>query len=145
MRTLLEASYRLNELDGVCKKVISFKPLVICLEGDLGAGKTQFVRSFCQTLGLNDLVQSPSFSLLNIYSSEHLTVHHLDLYRISNPLEIEELDWDYILEADYVCIEWPDQVLSLFEESEIPYFILRIKHIEGHSDKRIYKLITSTE
>ncbi len=85
-------------------------PLVIWLEGDLGAGKTTFARGLIHALGYKGRVKSPTYGLLEHYQLESLQVLHMDLYRISNPGELEFLGVEDLLDdRTILLIEWPDK------------------------------------
>lgn len=81
---------------------------VIALEGDLGAGKTQFARGLARGLGYGGRVQSPSFGLINIYEGGRLPMYHLDLYRLETPEDIAGAGLDeYLMGGDgVVAVEW---------------------------------------
>ena len=70
------------------------KGVVFTLIGDLGAGKTHFVKGFVKGIGSNSLVTSPTFTLLNIYEGGKYPVYHFDMYRLSSREEAEELGFD---------------------------------------------------
>lgn len=83
-------------------------PLVLWLEGDLGAGKTTFARALIQALGYKGRVKSPTYGLLEQYQLGSLQVLHLDLYRINDPGELEFLGLaDLLDEQTILLIEWP--------------------------------------
>ena len=85
-------------------------PAVIHLQGDLGAGKTTFIQGFVRGLGADAAVLSPTYTLVEEYTTEKGQVHHLDLYRISGPDEVESLGLrDRCGPDDFVLIEWPDR------------------------------------
>jgi tRNA threonylcarbamoyladenosine biosynthesis protein TsaE len=84
---------------------------LICLSGDLGAGKTTLVQGIAQGWGSLDNVSSPTFVLVNEYrrpDGRHL--YHLDAYRMANWLEAEDLDIDRMLESGPLVIEWPERI-----------------------------------
>lgn len=91
---------------------------VICLEGNLGAGKTQFVRGFVQGVGLSgDVVSSPTFTIINEYEGE-LPIYHFDCYRLEDVKEAVEIGAEEYLYGDGVCvIEWPDRITDLLPPS----------------------------
>ena len=91
---------------------------VVALEGDLGAGKTQFARGIVQGLGGDPLsVSSPTFVLMNIYETPRGKVYHLDAYRISGAEDLEGIGFEEILEQDgYVVVEWWQKVRELIPE-----------------------------
>jgi len=92
--------------------------LVIGVSGDLGAGKTQFVKGLARGLGIAARVQSPTYVLVNIYTGGRLTLFHLDLYRLDTPGQIAAAGLEeYLRPAGVTVIEWAerwlDQVQSL--------------------------------
>lgn len=101
-------------------------PLVILLEGDLGAGKTTFARGLIHALGYEGRVKSPTYGLLEHYQLDSLQVLHMDLYRISDPGELEFLGIEDLLdERTILLVEWPDKGGSWLPE---PDFIFRFAY-----------------
>jgi len=85
-------------------------PLVIWLQGDLGAGKTSFARALIHALGYKGRVKSPTYGLLEQYQIASLQVLHMDLYRINDPGELEFLGLEDLLDDKTILlIEWPDK------------------------------------
>jgi len=85
-------------------------PATIFLRGDLGAGKTTFTRALVQALGHTGRVKSPSYGLLEHYELGPVNILHLDLYRISDPGELEFLGIEDLLEpSTLLVVEWPEQ------------------------------------
>ncbi len=93
----------------------------IALHGDLGAGKTQFVRGLVRALGGNPrTVSSPTFVLLNIYDTGRLNVFHLDAYRAGGSDDFESIGFSELLEQrGVVVVEWADRVKSLLPSEVI--------------------------
>lgn len=83
---------------------------VFLLKGELGSGKTAFVRRFCRRLGI-DGVMSPSFNIAHIYRNGQLSILHADLYRISDKRHLEELNiFEMADECRWTFIEWPELI-----------------------------------
>ncbi|OGR20583.1 MAG: tRNA (adenosine(37)-N6)-threonylcarbamoyltransferase complex ATPase subunit type 1 TsaE [Desulfobacula sp. RIFOXYA12_FULL_46_16] len=91
-------------------KMIS-QGLAIALKGDLGAGKTTFVKGLAKGLGVSEdyYITSPTFTIINEYPASLLTLYHLDLYRLSSADELEYIGFDDLLDDTHVmAVEWPD-------------------------------------
>jgi len=87
---------------------------VICLQGDLGAGKTTFAQGLAQGWGSQDAVSSPTFMLVNLYRRANgEQIFHLDAYRLESIPEAEELDFDSMLTEGALIIEWPERLDGL--------------------------------
>lgn len=83
---------------------------VYCLDGDLGVGKTVFAQGFAAGLGIAEPVNSPTFTILQVYGEGRLPLYHFDLYRLGAPEELEEIGYEEYFFGDGVClIEWAEQ------------------------------------
>lgn len=90
---------------------------VVGLVGDLGAGKTRFVRGMAQGLGARGFVKSPSFTIVNIYEGGRLPLYHMDLYRIGRVDEFYEAGLEEFIYGEGISvIEWADKLPSLMAE-----------------------------
>ena len=84
---------------------------VVALFGDLGTGKTRFIKGMCLGLGVHEHVASPTFTILREYTAGKLKVHHFDFYRIASEREISEIGFEEFVNNDGICfIEWADRV-----------------------------------
>ena len=87
--------------------------MVVTLTGDLGAGKTVFTRGIAESLGVDNRVTSPTFTLINEYSGD-LNLYHMDLYRLDSIREIEDIGVEDYMYGDGVCvIEWAEKLQGL--------------------------------
>jgi tRNA threonylcarbamoyladenosine biosynthesis protein TsaE len=87
---------------------------VVALIGDLGSGKTRFIKGICSGLGVSEHVSSPSFTIVNEYASNIGKIFHFDFYRIASPSELNEIGFDdYIYDEGICLIEWADRVQDL--------------------------------
>jgi tRNA threonylcarbamoyladenosine biosynthesis protein TsaE len=96
-------------------------PLVLGLHGDLGSGKTTWVRAMLRGLGYGGRVPSPTYTLLEQYAFEELTVVHLDLYRLRGADELENLGLrDWLAEPNvWLAVEWPERAPQLDERCDL--------------------------
>ena len=108
---------------------------VYALIGDLGAGKTVFTKGFAQGLGIEEPVNSPTFTILQIYEEGRIPLYHFDVYRIEEPEEMEEVGFDEYIDGDGVClIEWAGRIGDLLPPEVI---VVRIeKNLDRGTDYR---------
>ena len=108
-----EETFKLGEMTGG-----KLKPgTVVCLDGDLGVGKTVFVKGVAKGLGIKEPVVSPTFTILQEYREGRIPLYHFDVYRIEDPEEMYEIGFDDYLYGDGVClIEWAKRVTELLPE-----------------------------
>ena len=91
---------------------------VVCLEGDLGAGKTTFTQGLAAALGVPGRVTSPTFCIVQEHKSENVLLVHMDLYRLHGEDEVEAIGWeDYLARGAIFVIEWPERAGSLIPQS----------------------------
>ena len=97
-------------------------PLVLTFSGELGAGKTTFIRALLRALGVKSAVKSPTFSLVESYDCKNLQIHHFDLYRIHDETELEYIGFrDYFQDNAVCCIEWPERARHGLDHVDINF------------------------
>ncbi len=103
-----------------------FPNMIICLNGELGSGKTIFVKGFAGALGIEENITSPTFNLIKEYVNGEMPLYHMDMYRFdnkSNPEEIEE----YFTKGGVTIIEWPEMIEDILPEERLD---IKIKVID---------------
>jgi tRNA threonylcarbamoyladenosine biosynthesis protein TsaE len=93
---------------------------VVCLEGNLGSGKTTLIQGIAQGWGALDQVSSPTYVIVNEYRrSDGQILFHLDAYRLENALEAEFLDFDRMLNQGAIVIEWAERIKPVLPENHL--------------------------
>lgn len=104
---------------------------VVCLNGDLGAGKTTLTKSIAKGLGIDDYVTSPTFTIVNEYYGD-VNLYHIDTYRLDDKIDVEYLGFDEYFYSDGVTIvEWADKIRDALPEEYMEI------NISSKDDKRI--------
>lgn len=110
---------------------------IICLDGDLGVGKTVFTQGFAAGLGIDDYVNSPTFNIVKEYEGGRLPLYHFDVYRIGDPSEMEEIGYeDYFYGQGVSIVEWPGQIEELLPK-EARWVRIRKDLTKGFDYRRI--------
>lgn len=106
----------LSDLPQVAQQLLEFSKgeKIFIFDGEMGAGKTTFIKIFCKTLGVQDVVSSPTYSIVNEYESPNGSVFHFDFYRIKDIREAYDLGYEEYFYGGGIClIEWPERVAEL--------------------------------
>ena len=105
---------------------------IYTLDGDLGAGKTVFAKGFAEGLGITEIVNSPTFTILQTYESGRMPMYHFDVYRIADPEEMDEIGYEDCFYGNGVTlVEWSELIEELIPENAARIRITRVKGAEG--------------
>ena len=108
---------------------------IFIFDGDMGAGKTTFIKTFCSVLGVTDVVSSPTYSIVNEYNSANGAVYHFDFYRIKNIQEAYDLGYEEYFYGGGIClIEWPERVDEL-----LPDHLVKVEISILDENRRVFK------
>lgn len=119
----MELNFTLEEIHTVAKKMLPIIDThrVIAFHGQMGAGKTTLIKAFCKAMGVQDVISSPTYSLINSYKTPNNTaIFHIDLYRIKDEEEAINAGIEDCLYSTHIClIEWPDKIENLLPENTL--------------------------
>lgn len=128
-----------SELAQVAEELLAFagEQKFFIFDGDMGAGKTTFIKSLCETLGVEDVVSSPTFSIVNEYESGHGPIYHFDFYRLKSLREAYDIGYEeYFYSGNYCLIEWPSKVEELMPDEYI-----KVKITVTGNEQRLFEFI----
>lgn len=110
---------------------------VVCLQGELGAGKTTFVQGVAKGWGALDSVSSPTFIIVNVYRrADESQLFHMDAYRLDSASEAEELDLDSMLAQGPLLIEWPERINGLVPDERL---WVKLEHVDEEEREMKFK------
>ena len=112
-----------------------FPGMVICLNGELGCGKTVFTKGFAAALGIEDTITSPTFNIIKEYPNGEMPLYHMDVYRLEEAPESTGL-LDYFDKDGVVIIEWASMIKDYLPEERLDIFFKVVEE-----DKRVIKLV----
>lgn len=112
-----------GELEAIAHQILEDfnSQRVFTFSGNLGSGKTTFIKYLCRVLGVKEQVSSPTFALVNEYSGDNnLKIYHFDIYRIKNLQEAYDMGYEeYFYSGNYCFIEWPEMIEELIPEDAV--------------------------
>ena len=132
-----------SELQKMCCLLsgIDYSGLVIYLMGGLGAGKTAFARCLINSLGYSGLVKSPTYTIVETYHINSLTINHFDLYRLTSATDLHDIGvYDYFDDKSLSIIEWPEYGFGVIPASGLE---ISIEHLDD--DSRIFDVFAKSQ
>ncbi len=114
-----------------------FPNMVICLQGDLGSGKTMFTKGFAKAMQVEEEITSPTFNIIKEYTSGELPLYHMDVYRLDGNVEDLGIE-EYYTKGGVTIIEWADMIPDYLPEERLD---IKIKSSNEDEDKRTITLI----
>jgi len=119
----------ISELKSVALQLIQYKKNknIICFYGEMGVGKTTFIKEICKNLLVEDNVSSPTFSIVNQYKTkENKIIYHFDFYRLETVEEAYDMGYEeYFFQNDLCLIEWPEKIEGLIPEDIIKVILTK--------------------
>ena len=129
----MELIYKLSELEKASNFVLkNVNHDIILITGEVGTGKTTLIKEYCKLIGVEETVNSPTYTLINEYQNKRGKIVHMDLYRVKDMNEINELGLFEYLENNIVIIEWPEIILKMID---IKYSMINITFINEKERK----------
>ena len=129
----MELIYKLSELKKASNFVLkNVNHDIILITGEVGTGKTTLIKEYCKLIGVEETVNSPTYTLINEYQNKRGKIVHMDLYRVKDINEINELGLFEYLEKNIVIIEWPEIILKMID---IKYSMINITFINEKERK----------
>ena len=134
---------QINSLDSIRESAKAFLAAmddrtVFAFHGQMGAGKTTFIKAICEELGVEDVINSPTFAIINEYRSETTgeLIYHFDFYRINKLSEAEDIGTeDYFYSGALCFIEWPEKIEELLPEE-----VMTVRIAVGDDEERTIEI-----
>ncbi|WP_295770114.1 tRNA (adenosine(37)-N6)-threonylcarbamoyltransferase complex ATPase subunit type 1 TsaE [uncultured Mucilaginibacter sp.] len=126
----------ITQLDSAARSLLNFagEQKIFLFYGNMGAGKTTFIKELCAQLGVKEPVTSPTFSIVNEYEAGNSRVFHFDFYRLKNQEEALDMGYEeYFYSGDYCLIEWPEKISDL-----LPLNYIKVTIQADASQKRYF-------
>ena len=126
----MNINIKIESLDKIDEAAVEFiramgDNTVFAFHGDMGAGKTTFIKAICENLGVSDTINSPTFAIVNEYRSDSgELIYHFDFYRINKIEEVFDFGYeDYFYSGSLCFIEWPEKVDTLLPKDTVNVYV----------------------
>ncbi|MDC0080272.1 tRNA (adenosine(37)-N6)-threonylcarbamoyltransferase complex ATPase subunit type 1 TsaE [Flavobacteriaceae bacterium] len=129
----MELIYKLSEIEKASNFVLkNVNRDIILIIGEVGTGKTTLIKEYCKLIGVEEIVNSPTYTLINEYQNKSSKIVHMDLYRVEDINEVNELGLFEYFDKNIVIIEWPEIILKMID---IKYSLINITFINEKERK----------
>ena len=129
----MELIYKLSEIEKASNFVLkNVNRDVILITGEVGMGKTTLIKEYCKLIGVEEIVNSPTYTLINEYQNKSSKIVHMDLYRVEDINEVNELGLFEYFDKNIVIIEWPEIILKMID---VKYSLINITFINEKERK----------
>ena len=129
----MELIYKLSEIEKASNFGLkNVNRDIILIIGEVGTGKTTLIKEYCKLIGVEEIVNSPTYTLINEYQNKSSKIVHMDLYRVEDVKEINELGLFEYLDKNIVIIEWPEIILKMID---VKYSLINITFINEKERK----------
>ncbi|PWD99180.1 tRNA (adenosine(37)-N6)-threonylcarbamoyltransferase complex ATPase subunit type 1 TsaE [Marinilabilia rubra] len=116
-----------KDVERVASEAVPFlkEHKVVAFYGDMGVGKTTFIKGVCKVLGVEDPVTSPSFAIVNEYEgNDNQVIFHFDFYRLKDVSEVFDMGYEDYFFSDHIClIEWPEKIASVLPDDRLDAYL----------------------
>ena len=133
MTKITKSADETEALGAYIASILDKKTSFVALYGEIGAGKTAFVRGFASVISPGSRVKSPTYTVVNEYRRGEIPLFHFDLYRLSSPEELDSLGFDEYVSSGICIAEWPDMLGDDLPENAVKVYIRRI----GENEREI--------
>ena len=129
----MELIYKLSEIEKASSFVLkNVNRDIILITGEVGTGITTLIKEYCKLIGVEEIVNSPTYTLINEYQNKSGKIVHMDLYRVEDIKEINELGLFEYLDKNIIIIEWPEIILKMID---VKYSLINITFINEKERK----------
>ena len=129
----MELIYKLSEIEKASNFVLkNVNRDTILIMGEVGTGKTTLIKEYCKLIGVEEIVNSPTYTLINEYQNKSGKIVHMDLYRVEDIKEINELGLFEYIDKNIVIIEWTEIILKMID---VKYSLINITFINEKERK----------
>ncbi len=126
INTIIEIEFMLADLPKLAQTLLPYiqQYKIVAFHGEMGAGKTTVIKTLCKIAGVQEMVNSPTFAIINEYTSRYGTIFHMDLYRLKDEIEAQGAGVEDALYSGAICfVEWPEKAATLLPNHHLNIYL----------------------